>query len=157
IVRIGVADTKSKSTTWLKWDGTAEHYYGRVQWSTTDGAIFLQTLSRDQKKLALVRADPATGATKELVTASSPTWIEFSMMEQLEKSERFLWTAELGGHIHLQLRDKKTGAVIAQLTKGDFDVMEIHGCDEDKGLAYFSSTFDGPLGSALYSVPLQGG
>src|SRR5690606_19709935 len=78
LVRVGVVDVATKRTVWLDWKGkTDEKYFGRFAWSHDGKALFLQTLSRDQKRVALVRVDPLTGATVEIASETSDAWVKF--------------------------------------------------------------------------------
>jgi dipeptidyl-peptidase-4 len=156
-VRAGILDLATKKTTWLRWPREEERYLGRFAWSPDGKALFLQALSRDQKRLALVRADPRSGAATEAAVETSPTWIEFAPVKLLERSPRLLWTKPVGGHLHVELRDAVSGAAIATLTSGDWDVLGISGVDEEKGTAFVTGTKEGPTERSTYAVPLAGG
>ncbi len=75
----------------------------------------------------------------------------------LARSGALLATAIVGGHIHLETRDPKTGKRLVALTQGDWDVDHVAGVDEDKGLVYFLGTMTSKVESHLYAVPLAGG
>ncbi|MDB5220234.1 MAG: Dipeptidyl peptidase, partial [Myxococcaceae bacterium] len=154
IVRAGIVDLATKKTTWLRMLDTAEHYLGRFTWKDDGSALFLQTLTRDQKHLSLLRVDPKTGATTELVTESSAAWESFSPMRLLEKSDAFLFTSTKTGHTHLELRSARDGALTKTLTEGAWDVESLAGVDEERDRALVTGTRDGPLERHLYAVPL---
>ncbi|MRG91892.1 S9 family peptidase [Polyangium spumosum] len=157
-VRAGIVDLKTKKTTWLKWPAEAERYMARFRWAPDGNALYLQTLDRLQKRRALVRVDAKSGEAKELFAETSPTWIEFIDYHLLEKSPRFVWPHDVGGHIHLELRDATTGASIKPLTSGDWDVHALGRVDEAAGRVFFiGDGKDTPLDRHLYSVPLEGG
>ena len=158
-VKLGILDVASKKTTWISLPGEKdkERYLGRIQWSPDGGALFFQALDRDQKKLTLHRADGKTGTVTELAAETSPAWIEFAGVHVLEKSPALLWTIPRGGHDHLEMRDRATGKVIAQITRGDWDVTDVQAVDEEKGLVYFTATKESPVERHLYRAPLQGG
>ncbi len=159
IVRAGIVDVATRKTTWLDWRGAnggapAERYLGRFTWSADGKALFLQSMTRDQKRVALVRVDPATGATTELSVETSPAWVSFSPIRVLERSSELVFTTTKTGHRHLELRSQKDGALVRSLTSGDWDVESIAGVDEAAGRVLFSATKDGPLERHLYAVPL---
>jgi dipeptidyl-peptidase-4 len=157
-VRAGILDLATKKTTWLTWRSeSAERYLGRFTWSEDGKALFLQTLTRDQKSLALVRVDPATGKTTEIASETSPAWVTFSPMRLLKKSEGLLFTSTKTGHRHLELRSPKDGALVRTLTSGEWDVDSIAGVDETGGRVLFGGSKDGALERHLYSVPVAGG
>jgi dipeptidyl-peptidase 4 len=60
-------------------------------------------------------------------------------------------------HIHLSLRDAGSGAALAKLTAGDWDVTAIEAVDEQRDRVQLVGTKDGPTERHLYSVPLAGG
>lgn len=155
-VRAGVLDLASKRTTWIE-APKGDAYLGRFAWTKDGKALLFQSLTRDQKQLRVLRADPATGATRVLWTESSPTWSVFTEIELLSGAPRAVTTVAAGGHIHLDLRDTETGALITALTRGDWDVDSIAGVDESRGLVYFVGTKTSALERHLYAVPLAGG
>lgn len=156
-VRAGVLDLATRKTTWIGWPkGSEERYLGRFAWAPDGKALWLQALSRDQQRLALVRADPRSGEAAEVIVETSSTWVDLAEMRLLERSPRLLWTTSAGGHRHLQLRDAASGAVVAGLTSGDWDA-DITGVDEERGQVLFAGTKDGPTQRHLYRVPLAGG
>jgi dipeptidyl-peptidase 4 len=157
-VRVGVLELATKKTTWLGWKGNeGERYYGRFAWSDDGKALYLQTLTRDQKRLALVRVDPHTGATTEIATETNPAWVTFASMKLLKNGESFVFSSTKTGHRHLEVRSAKDGAVQRTLTSGDWDVEGIAGLDEAGGKVLFGGTKESPLERHLYTVPLAGG
>jgi dipeptidyl-peptidase 4 len=156
IVRVGVVDLATRKTTWLRLPDTQERYFGRFTWAEDGKSLYLQTLSRDQKHLALLRVDPTTGATTEMLTQSSAAWVSFSPMRLLKKEKSFLFTTERGGHRHLDLRSATDGKIVRELTNGEWDVDGV-AVDENGGRALVVGTLDGPLERHLYAVPLAGG
>ncbi len=156
-VRAGILDVKTQKTTWVKWPNEDERYLGRFRFSPDGKALYAQTLSRDQKRLSLARIDPASGEARELIVETQPTWIDFANMRLLEKSPRLLWTRNIGGHLHLEMRDAVTGAAIAELTSGDWDVVGVNAVDEERGRVLVTATRAGPLERQLYAVPLVEG
>lgn len=160
IVRAAIVDLASKRTTFVDWKGDkTERYLGRFTWAEDGRSFLVQSLTRDQKRLTLVRVDAATGATTELGSETSSAWVSFSPIRLLKKKAGdFLFTSSKSGHRHLELRNAK-GELVRTLTNGDWDVEGLAGIDEEDsgGRALFVGTKDGPLQRHLYSVPLAGG
>jgi dipeptidyl-peptidase-4 len=157
LVRAGVLDVATKKTVWLSFPSAAERYLGRFQWADDGKALFLQTLSRDQKRVDLWKVDPATGKASSIANETSAAWVTFSPIRLLEKSPQLLFTSTKTGHRHLDLRSQADGAVVRTLTSGDWDVEGIAGVDEAAGRVLFTGTKDGALERHLYAVPLAGG
>lgn len=156
-VRAGLLDLKTKQTTWLRLPFEGEHYLGRFLWGPDGRTLWLQALSRDQHRLSVLRADAATGLTREVWSATSPTWSEFIRLRILARAGRAVATTTLDGHHHLEVRDTETGARVLGLTRGDWDVESLAGIDELRGRVLFTGTMTAPLERRLYAVPLAGG
>lgn len=173
IVRAGVVDVATRKTTWFDWrapkgappraagdeapSGAAaapERYLGRFTWSPDGKALFVQSMTRDQKRVALVRVDPATGATTELAVETSPAWVSFSPVRVLQRSDALVLASNRTGRRHLELRSRTDGALLRALTSGDWDVESLAGIDEDGGRVLFTATKDGALERHLYAAPL---
>ena len=156
-VKAGILDLASKKTTWLKWKDEGERYLGRFHWAPDGKSLFLQALSRDQKRLAVMKADPRSGEAAEIVVETSPTWVDFASFSPLEKAPRFVWTKTVGGHTHLELRDAEKGTSLGTLTSGDWDVEALGPIDEARGRVLFWGTKDSPVDRHLYAAPLAVG
>ncbi len=155
-VKPGILDIKTKKTTWLDVP-PGDRYFGRFKFLPDGKSLVFQSLTRDQKTLSVLRADVATGAVKELWSETSPTWVMYEDVHPLDRSPTLLATTIAGGHVHLETRDAATGKRLAELTHGDWDVHEVAGIDEEKGLVYFLGTMTSKVEVHLYSVPVGGG
>lgn len=137
-----------------------DFYLARVSWFPDSSALAIQRETRDQKSLSLLRADPVSGKTQELLREVSDTWIDLNDdLTFLARSRQFIWVSNRSGFQHLYLYDW-SGALIRPLTEGnwvvtgDDDAHGIRGVDEERGLAYFMSNAESPLERHLYSVSL---
>ncbi|MFJ1752186.1 alpha/beta fold hydrolase [Kitasatospora sp. NPDC088134] len=59
----------------IRWDRAAHPYLARVHWAAGAPPL-LQVQARDQREQLLLEADPATGATRVLLTEHDPDWLE---------------------------------------------------------------------------------
>jgi dipeptidyl-peptidase 4 len=155
-VKPGILDLKTRKTTWLKVP-QGDRYFGRFTFLPDGKHLVFQSLTRDQKTLSVLRADVATGAVTELWSETSPTWVMYEDVHALERSPVLIASTIAGGHIHLESRDAATGKRLAELTHGDWDVSDIAGIDEEKGLVYLLGTMASPVEVQLYAVPVSGG
>jgi dipeptidyl-peptidase-4 len=138
---------------------TQDYYLARVDWFPDGRHLLVQRLSRDQKRLDLVKVDAATGATRLLFTETSPHWVELhSDLKFLPKRGGFLWVSQRSGFPHLYRYDDE-GHLVAQLTDGDWLVIgkpkAVAAVDEARGLVYFTGSKDGYPERQLYAVPLD--
>jgi dipeptidyl-peptidase 4 len=133
-------------------------YLARVSWFPDSSALAVQREARDQKTLTLLRADPATGATQELLSEHSDKWVDLNdNLAFLGRSHQLIWASSRSGFQHLYLYDW-AGQLIRPLTQGnwmvtgDNDSHGMRGIDEEKGLIYFIANAESPLERHLYSV-----
>ena len=158
--RIGVIDIATGRTTWIELPTAAgfdpeDQYLGRITWSHDGQALFLQRLSRDQRQLALVRADPKTGKAQHLVEAGDPSWQQFTDIRALRDGS-IVWTAWRDGHRHLERRSGTSGERLAQLTEGAWDVSRLVDVDPVASRVWFIANRDGVLDRQLYAAPVDG-
>jgi dipeptidyl-peptidase-4 len=131
-------------------------YLPRVEWALDGKQIAVERLSRNQKLLELVIADPIHGRTRVALSEKNDYWINLSDdFRFLKDSHRFLWSSERTGYRHLYLYDME-GHQLSQLTRGDWEVSSLIGVDETKGLVYFTATKQSPLERHVYRVGLDG-
>jgi dipeptidyl-peptidase-4 len=126
-------------------------YLARVAWAKDGKTLYVQREARDQRKLDVLLVDPATGASKVILSQTSPHWIELSNDFRPLKGGEFLWTSEASGenHIYLYAHD---GKLIRRVTSGDWPVDSIAGVDEATHTVFFGASKDTPLERRIYSV-----
>lgn len=126
-------------------------YLARVVWSRNGRTLYVQRQSRDQKRLDLLAVDPATGASRVLLTETSPHWVELTDDFRPLKDGSFLWSSERSGWKHLYLHGPD-GRRIRQVTRGDWPVDAVQGIDEARGVVLFTANRDTPVERRLYEA-----
>ena len=126
-------------------------YLARVDWSKDGRTLYVQRESRDQRRLDLLAADPATGATRVIDTQSSSHWVELSNDFKPLADGTFLWSSEISGWRHLYLY-AADGKLIRRITGGEWPVSELLGVDEAAGTAFFAASKDSPIERRVYQV-----
>ncbi|QAY80011.1 S9 family peptidase [Sphingosinicella sp. BN140058] len=124
-------------------------YLTRVDWARDGKSLFVQRMSRDQKRLDVLRVDPASGASEIVFSETSPTWVNLHDNLRPLPDGSLIWSSERSGFSHLYRW--KAGEWI-QLTSGEWAVEEVAGIDEKKHLVYFTGTAETPIEQQLYRV-----
>ena len=137
-------------------------YLARVNWFPDGRSLAVQRQSRDQRRLALLKVDAASGATTTLLEERSDTWVELhDELTFLPRRKGFLWASSRSGFKHLYLYDLD-GRLQRPVTAGEWMVVgdagerAIEAVDEKQGWVYFSANRETPLERHLYAAPLDG-
>ncbi|MBP6030602.1 MAG: S9 family peptidase [Sphingobium sp.] len=128
-------------------------YLARVDWAKDGKTLYVQRQSRDQKRLDLLRVDPATGASRLILSESSKTWLNLHNAFRALADGSFLWWSQKSGHGHLY---RINGSQWTALTSGPWQVRDVIGLDEKRGLVWFTGNRETPLEQHIYSAPLSG-
>src|SRR5664279_5620551 len=114
-----------------------------------DGMLWAMALNRVQNRLDLYFIDINSGKWKLMMTESTDAWIDMHPevdFKLLGSGDKYLWTSWRDGHNHIYLYqiDKndplvEPAGLVAQITKGDWEVESIDAVDEKQGMVYFSA------------------
>jgi len=155
-VRLGVVAAEGGPTRWIDIGETHDHLLARVDWAPDSREVAFQRLNRIQNRLDLGLADVRTGVSRVLLTEEDSYWVNVNDdFRFLNKGKQFLWGSERDGFHHLylcSLDDKH----VSQITKGEWEVTEVAGVNEETHEVFFVSTEQSPLERQLYRVRLDG-
>jgi len=139
----GGGSTEPSITKWLS-DSSDELYFWRR--------------SRDQHRVDVIRADPATGEVTVVIEERLNTYVEHQSPARLENGD-LIWWSEQDGWAHLY-RYAADGTVRARLTEGPWHVDGLMGVNEDDGYAVFRANAreegEDPYYMHTYRVGLNG-
>lgn len=156
--RLGIMDIETKQTLWVdlpkdKNFDPNDNYLGRLHFGQDGKNLFLQRLSRNQKHLALVRVDIATGKAEHILEHHDSSWTAMTKMRPLSGDQlALIWP--LQERNHLVLVDGRSGKVNRQLSQGDFDVFDL--VDADAEAVMFIANKDAVLDRSLYRADHEG-
>ena len=159
-VRLGVANVRDGTVTWIDLGEDSDIYIARVNWLPDGKTLAIQRESRDQRRLDLLFADIDTGRSRVVLTETSKTWVDLNNeLSFLNRSREFIWASSRDGYLHLYLYDDD-GHVLRQLTAGawnvdDFRSRAIKGIDEKNRLVFFTATEKNPTERHFYSASLD--
>ncbi len=157
-VRLGVVAADGRSPTrWMDLGQTRDMLFARFHWLPDSSGVAVQRLNRLQNQQDLLVADAKTGASRLILRETDPYWINVGdHFRWLKGGREFLWWSERDGFGHLY-RYSADGQLLAQITRGEWEVTQVVGVDENAGMVYFVSTQASPLERHLYRSSLEGG
>jgi len=149
---------KVKSGKISKLDLGKYEYIPRINWSSTENKLILQTLNRHQNHLKYHLVDFSLKKPSTIVffEEKSNTYVEIDdNLILLKDGKSLIRTSESSGfnQIYKVGFDGKS----QQLTSGNWDVMEFLGLDEETGSIFYSAGSNGPLNKIIYKLNLNTG
>ena len=158
VVELYVHDRQTGRRTKVDLGENADIYLARVNWSADGRTLYVQRQSRDQKTLDLLSVDPATGASRVIVTQRSNAWVPLTHDFKALESGEFIWSSEETGWKHLYLYDRD-GRRIRAITSGEWPVKSLNGVNQETGEVFFTASMrDGrelPIEQQLFRTSLR--
>ena len=146
-----------------------DHVAGRggefldVEWSVDSQKLAFVSSSRDHKVAQLRIADPETGTIRDVLKEVSKTFFESGNRKAnwhvLAESNEFVWFSQRSDYGHLYLYDLTTGKLKGQITKGDWNVLQVLRIARKNRTVYFTGSCrepGDPYFQYLYRVQLDG-
>lgn len=124
-------------------------YLARVDWAADGKSLYVQRLSRNQKRLDVLQVDPATGASHVILTDTEKTWINLNDDFRALGDGSLIVGSERSGFAHLY---RLTGGRLTPLTHGDWVVAGVAGVDQTAHKLFFTGFVDTVLEKQLYVV-----
>ncbi|MGZ3923348.1 MAG: DPP IV N-terminal domain-containing protein, partial [Flavisolibacter sp.] len=158
-VTVGVYNPQAETTVYLQTGEPAEQYLTNIAWSPDDRYIFIAVLNREQNHMKLNQYDASTGAfVKTVFEEQDEKYVEplVPMLFLKNNPSQFIWQSNRDGWNHLYLYDL-SGKLLKQLTKGNWEVLEVKGFDSKGENLYYISTEESPITRNLYQLNLRTG
>ncbi len=158
-VTVGVYNAETKTTVYLKTGEPKEQYLTNIAWSPDDKYIYIAVLNREQNHMKLNQYDAVTGNfMKTLFEEKDEKYVEplEPMLFVENKPSQFIWQSNRDGWNHLYLY-KANGKLVKQLTKGDWEVLDVKGFDAKGENLFYVSTAESPITRNLYTLNLKTG
>jgi dipeptidyl-peptidase-4 len=182
--RIGVISASGGDVRWLDVPGDPRnHYLAQMEWTPDGKQIALQQFNRLQNTNHVMLADPATGATRTILTETDPAWLENeNPFRWLKNGEQFVWISERDGWRRpylasmsptlkpeapakpnegtlspaFQASQPVQNTPVARIAQDSFDMIGFDAIDEVTGSVYFSASPDNATQRYLYRAKLDG-
>ncbi len=133
------------------------HYAWAAQWAKDGSEVLIRRADRLQKNQDIAACAISTGKCRSVVRESRPAaWASATAPRFLDDGKRFVWTSERNDFRNFYLYDL-SGRQLAQLTRHNFDVVDIVRIDEPAGwLWYTARSGDNHMMVQLHRVRLNG-
>lgn len=156
-VTLHVYNLETKQTVAIKTGEPKEQYLTNVAWSPDEKSIYIAVLNREQNHMKLNRYNAQTGDFEAtLFEETDEQYVEPQVpMEFLPTDEtKFIWQSRRDGWNHLYLYNV-SGKLEKQITKGEWEVVDVCAFDTKKQQIYISTTKDSPIERHTYVVSLK--
>lgn len=156
-VSVGVYDRDDDSVRFLENDGS-DQYWTNVTFTPDGSAVFVVLVDRGQTRAELVRFDARTGARgPTLLTEQDAQWVEPELGPVFVPNAegQFLWFSPRDGNRHLY-RYGSDGCLLAQVTKGAFDIAQLIGMSADGRTAFVEGSGQDPRQRHLWAAATDG-
>ena len=158
VVELYVRDLQGGGRVKVDLGSNTDIYLARVDWADDGKTLYVQRQSRDQKTLDLLSVDPATGASRVILSQKAQAWVDLNNDFHVLADGRFIWSNEDSGWRHLYLYDRN-GRQLRAITRGDYPVKHLDGVNEQTGEVYFTASMrDGkelPIEQQMFRASLN--
>lgn len=155
IVSVHIFDEESKRTVTADIGTEKDIYIPRIQFTNNPLVLSITRLNRLQNKLELLFTDVIGGKGVVAYTDESKTYVDVTDDLRFIGDKGFIISSERDEYNHLYYYDLN-GKLINQITKGQFDVTEFSGYDEETKTLYYVSPENGATNRDVYSIKLNG-
>ena len=132
-------------------------YIPRLSWSGNANKLVLLTLNRHQNHLKyhLIDLTAKKMTQKIFYEETSTTYVEIdNNLLVLKDGNTILRTSEMDGYNHIYQLDFNGKST--QITKGNWDVIDLYGIDELSNTVYYSSAEVSPMVKTIHSIQRDG-
>ncbi len=143
-VSLHIYDLKSGKTSPINLNSVENYYIPKIKFTNDKNTLAVLTSNRHQNKVDVNFVEINSQKANKLFSETDAKWIDTDnfTLEFLDDNS-FIWTSERDGNRHIYHYDK-TGKLINQVTKGDWEVTDFYGYNSKDNSVYFqSNSFDG--------------
>ena len=133
-------------------------YIPRIRFTQESDKLAIFRLNRLQNKLDILTANPASGKSSVLVTETNAYYLDKNYLDDirfLDDKLHFTLVSERDGYAHIYLYNMN-GQLVNQVTKGNFDITTLNGCDTKNNLIYYTSAEPTPYQREAYYINMNG-
>ena len=131
------------------------YYIPRLKWTKDNNMVSVQLTNRHQNKVDLVFVNTTDKSSKLVLQEIDKAYVDITDNLIFLNNNSFFWTSEKDGWNHIYQYDKN-GKQISQVTKGNWEVTDFYGFDQNTGRVYYQSTESGSINRDVYSILSSG-
>jgi dipeptidyl-peptidase-4 len=155
-VSVHTFDIKSRVVRKMQVPLDEDGYIPRIQFTGDKDKLAVVTLNRHQNRMDVYMVNPRSTTSQLVLRETSDKYVDTKFLHNLDFSrDNFVVLSERDGYQHMYLYTIG-GALVRQLTKGDYVVTNYYGTDETGRNFYYSSTEVSPLEQYVYKVDING-
>ena len=154
-VSLHIYDVKTGATKQIQLGNYNDFYIPRIKWTKEAQTLSVQVLNRHQNNLDLIFVDANSGTPRVVLNEKDKAYIDITDNLTFLKDNSFIWTSEKDGYNHIY-QYNKTGKLINQITKGNWEVTQYYGFDEKTGNIFYQSVENGSINRDVYRIGING-
>ncbi len=153
VVSLHIVDIKTLKT--IPVDLQDPYYIPRIKWMNHPNYLSVQTLNRHQNRLKLLAVNAINASTTTLLEELDKAYVDVTDNLTFLDDDSFIWTSEKDGYNHIYLYNSE-GELMNQVTKGEWEVTNYYGYDQNEDRIYYQSTENGAINRDVYSIRSNG-
>lgn len=156
-VKVGVISALGGETRWFNVLGDPRNnYLARMEFIPASDEVMIQQLNRLQNTNTVWIGNTKTMALNTILTDKDAAYLDIhDNIVWLENNQSFTWTSEKDGWLHLY-EVSRDGKQSNEITKGNFDVVNINCIDAKGGYVYYIASPENFTHRYLYRSRLDG-
>lgn len=154
-VEIHIFDVATNNDVKAQYD-QGDIYIPRIKWTRDDNTLVVYWMNRHQDDLKLLSTNAKTGSSNLLYEEKNKYFVEINDdWWFLKDGKNFLFTSEMNGFRHLYLYGLD-GKNKTQVTKGNYEITDVNGVDENNKLIYYTVAYPTPMDRNLFVTDFAG-
>jgi dipeptidyl-peptidase-4 len=156
-VKVGVISALGGETKWFNVPGDpTNNYLARMEFIPASDEVMIQQLNRLQNTNTVWIGNTKTMALNTILTDKDDAYLDLhDNIVWLENNQSFTWTSEKDGWLHLY-KVSRDGKQSSEITKGNFDVVNINCIDPKGGYVYYIASPENFTQRYLYRSRIDG-
>ncbi|TNJ44729.1 S9 family peptidase [Tamlana fucoidanivorans] len=132
-----------------------DFYIPRIKWTNHPDVLSAQYLNRHQNALDLWMINVTSNTANLVIEERDQAYVEVTDNLTFLPNNSFIWTSEKDGFNHIYHYDV-SGKLVNQVTKGNWEVTNYYGFDENTERIFYQSVENGSINRDVYAIHLNG-